>query len=115
VPSSASRIVDTLQENPAQLEPMVGGFGWSLAQPNVELMYRSPVDVYLEEWFYDLLEAIERTDASRVLVDSLADLRLATTDEVRSREYLTPCSSAASTGRVRRTDGAKRHIADRRG
>jgi circadian clock protein KaiC len=66
---------------------MAGGFGWSLEQPNVELMYRSPIDVYLEEWFYDLLEVIERTGASRVLVDSLGDLRLATTDEVRFREY----------------------------
>jgi circadian clock protein KaiC len=51
-------------------------------------MYRSPIDMYLEEWFYDLLEAIEGSGAKRVLVDSLADLRLATTDEVRFREYV---------------------------
>lgn len=81
-------VIATLQENPVQLERMVHGFGWSLAQPNVELMYRSPIDMYLEEWFYDLLEAIERSGAKRVLVDSLADLRLATTDEVRFREYV---------------------------
>jgi circadian clock protein KaiC len=81
-------VIATLQENPVQLERMAHGFGWSLARPDVELMYRSPIDVYLEEWFYDLLETIERTDASRVLVDSLADLRLATTDEVRFREYI---------------------------
>jgi circadian clock protein KaiC len=81
-------VIATLQENPIQLERMVRGFGWSLTQPNVELMYRSPIDVYLEEWFYDLLEAIARTGATRVLVDSLADLRLATTDEVRFREYI---------------------------
>jgi circadian clock protein KaiC len=81
-------VIATLQENPIQLERMVGGFGWSLAQPDVELMYRSPIDLYLEEWFYDLLETIERTDARRVLVDSLADLRLASADEVRFREYV---------------------------
>jgi circadian clock protein KaiC len=81
-------VIATLQENPTQLERMVRGFGWSLAQSNVELMYRSPIDVYLEEWYYDLLEMIERTDARRVLVDSLADLRIATTDEVRFREYI---------------------------
>jgi circadian clock protein KaiC len=81
-------VIATMQENPIQLERMVRGFGWSLAQPNVELMYRSPIDVYLEEWFYELLETIERTNSSRVLVDSLADLRLATTDEVRFREYI---------------------------
>jgi circadian clock protein KaiC len=81
-------IVATLQENPIQLDRVVRGFGWSLSQPGVELMYRSPIDVYLEEWYYDLLEAIERTGARRVLIDGLADLRLATTDEVRFREYL---------------------------
>lgn len=81
-------IIATLQENPVQLERMSRGFGWSLARPNVELMYRSPIDVYLEEWFYDLLSTIERTRASRVLVDSLADLWLASADRVRFREYI---------------------------
>jgi circadian clock protein KaiC len=92
-------VIATLQENPVQLERMARGFGWSLAQPNVELMYRSPIDVYLEEWFYDVLETIERTGASRILVDSLADLRLATTDEVRFREYIyTLLQRCASSG-----------------
>jgi circadian clock protein KaiC len=92
-------VIATLQENPIQLERMARGFGWSLAEPNVELMYRSPIDVYLEEWFYDLLETIERTRARRVLVDSLADLRLATTDEVRFREYIyTLLQRCATTG-----------------
>jgi circadian clock protein KaiC len=81
-------ILATLQENPVQLERMVRGFGWTLARADVELMYRSPIDVYLEEWYHDLLETIERTGARRVLIDGLADLRLATTDDVRFREYL---------------------------
>jgi circadian clock protein KaiC len=81
-------IIATLQENPVQLDRVVRGFGWSLSQRGVEVMYRSPIDVYLEEWYYDLLAAIERTGARRVLIDGLADLRLATTDEVRFREYL---------------------------
>jgi circadian clock protein KaiC len=81
-------VIATLQENPVQLERMLDGFGWSLADPRVELMYRSPIDVYLEEWYYTLLETIDRTGARRVMIDSLADLRLATIDEVRFREYL---------------------------
>jgi circadian clock protein KaiC len=81
-------VIATLQENPVQLERIVRGYGWSLTHPGVELMYRSPVDVYLEEWFYDLLEAIERTGARRVLIDGLADLRMGASDEVRFREYL---------------------------
>jgi circadian clock protein KaiC len=51
-------------------------------------MYRSPVDLYLEEWFYALIETIDRTGARRVLIDSLQDLRRAAIDELRFREYL---------------------------
>jgi circadian clock protein KaiC len=51
-------------------------------------MYRSPVDLYLDEWFYELLEVIQRTRARRVFIDSLGDLRRASVDELRFREYL---------------------------
>ena len=51
-------------------------------------MYRSPVDLYLDEWVYDLLEMVERTGARRVVIDSLGDLRVASTDEIRFREYM---------------------------
>jgi circadian clock protein KaiC len=92
-------IIATLQENPVQLERMVRGFGWSLSDAGVELLYRSPIDLYLEEWLHDLLEAVERTGARRVMIDSLGDLRLATADEVRFREYLySLLQRSASTG-----------------
>ena len=81
-------VIATLQENSTQLERIVSGFGWSLANESVELMYRSPVDLYLDEWFYELLEVIERTRARRVFIDSLGDLRRAAVDELRFREYL---------------------------
>jgi circadian clock protein KaiC len=81
-------VVATLQENPIQLERIVRGFGWSLDEPGVEVMYRSPVDIYIDEWVYDLLDAAERTGARRILLDSLADLRMTTADEVRFREFL---------------------------
>jgi circadian clock protein KaiC len=81
-------VIATLQENTTQLDRIVTTFGWSLANPSVELMYRSPVDLYLDEWFYELLEVIERTRARRVFIDSLGDLRRAAVDELRFREYL---------------------------
>jgi circadian clock protein KaiC len=81
-------IIATLQENPTQLNRISSSYGWSLPFDSVELMYRSPVDLYLEEWFYALLETIDRTGARRVLIDSLQDLRRAAIDEVRFREYL---------------------------
>ena len=81
-------IIATLQENATQLERIVSGFGWSLDSESVELMYRSPVDLYLDEWFYELLEVIDRTAARRVFIDSLGDLRRGSVDELRFREYL---------------------------
>lgn len=81
-------VIATLQENPVQLERIVGGFGWTLENPAVELMYRSPVDVYIDEWVYELLATVERVGARRVLIDSLSDLQLAAPDPIRFREYL---------------------------
>jgi circadian clock protein KaiC len=81
-------IIATLQENATQLERVVTGFGWSLDSDGVELMYRSPVDLYLDEWFYELLEVIDRTRPRRIFIDSLGDLRRAAVDELRFREYL---------------------------
>jgi circadian clock protein KaiC len=81
-------IIATLQENPIQLERVAHGFGWSLGEDGIELLYRSPVDLLIDQWVYELLATIERTGARRVLVDSLGDLAFAVGDEVRYREYL---------------------------
>ena len=81
-------VIATFQENPVQLERILNGFSWSLKDPGIELMYRSPVDLYLDEWVYDFLDIVERTGASRVAIDSLGDLRAACGDELRFREYI---------------------------
>jgi circadian clock protein KaiC len=81
-------VLATLQENPAQLERMVAGFGWSLAEDGVEVLYRSLVDIYVDEWVYELLDAVERTGARRVLIDSLSDLQLASPEPTRFREFI---------------------------
>ena len=57
-------------------ECSVGSLG-PLKEQGIELMYRSPVDLYLDEWVYDLLGTIERSGATRVVIDSLGDLRAA--------------------------------------
>ena len=80
-------VIATLQENPTQLQRVLAGFGWSLREPNVEIMYRSPVDIYIDEWVYDLMDTVERTKARRVLIDSLADLRISAADEIRFHEF----------------------------
>jgi circadian clock protein KaiC len=81
-------VIASLQENATQLQRVAEGFGWSLRGPQVEVMYRSPVDIYIDEWVHELLQVVERTGARRVLIDSLTDLRLAAGDETRFREFL---------------------------
>ncbi|MEA2634506.1 MAG: circadian clock protein KaiC [Chloroflexota bacterium] len=81
-------VIATLQENRIQLARIVEGFGWSLDQPGVHLMARSPVDVYIDEWVYELLDLLEKTGAKRVLLDSLADLYFTIGDPVRFREWM---------------------------
>jgi len=81
-------VIASLQENPTQLKRILGGFGWSLTEPNVTVMYRSPVDIYVDEWAHDLLQTVARTGAQRVLIDSLADLRMSAGDEIRFREFV---------------------------
>src|SRR5215470_3630696 len=81
-------VIASLQENPTQLERILRGFGWSLTEPNVSVMYRSPVDIYIDEWVHDLLEKVAHTGARRVLIDSLADLRMSAGDEIRFREFI---------------------------
>src|SRR6201991_4754074 len=51
-------------------------------------MYRSPNDMYIDEWVYQLLDLIETTGATRVMIDSLSDLQYATPDPVRFREFI---------------------------
>ena len=81
-------VIATLQENPIQLQRIAGGFGWSLDDPRVAVMYRSPNDVYVDEWVYELLDLVESTGARRVMIDGLGDLQYATPDPVRFREFV---------------------------
>ena len=81
-------LIATLQENPTQLERVVRSFDWSLEEDAVDVMYRSPVDIYIDQWFHELLEKVEEGRVRRVLIDSLDDLGFTTQDEVRFREYM---------------------------
>ncbi len=81
-------VIASLQENPIQLERVARGFGWSLDNENVAVMYRSPNDVYIDEWVYELLELVQTTGAKRVMIDSLSDLQYATPDPIRFREFI---------------------------
>ena len=78
----------SLQEDSQQLERVAAGFGWSFEDAGLEVTHSSPVDIYLDEWVYELLDRAERTGAKRIVVDSIDDLAFAISDTVRFRECL---------------------------
>jgi circadian clock protein KaiC len=80
-------IIASLQENPTQLSRLSASLGWPPVHPDVEVMYRSPVDIYIDEWVHDLLQAAEAAQVRRVVIDSIGDLQLAALDDTRFREF----------------------------
>ena len=78
----------TFQETEKQLARIATGFGWSLGEPGVYVLSRSVVDMYIDEWVYELLDLIEETGAKRIVIDSLVDLMVTAGDEVRFREWM---------------------------
>ena len=78
----------TLQETSSQLARMLAGEREARFEGIIEVHRRSPVDMYVDEWVYDVLGAIERTGAELLVVDSLSDLRIASPDETRFEEYV---------------------------
>jgi circadian clock protein KaiC len=80
-------VIASLQENPSQLERVAHAFSWRL-DGLVEIMYRSPVGLQIDEWIYELLDTVERCNAKRALVDSLGDLQFVSVDTTRFREFM---------------------------
>jgi circadian clock protein KaiC len=93
-------ILASLQENPTQIARAARGYGWD-ADQGIDLLYRSPVDVHIDEWVYELLDTADRIGAQRIVVDSLSDLRVTSPDQVRFHEYvyslIQRCSSLGTT------------------
>ena len=78
----------SLQENPVQLERMIHGFGWNPDEPGAVVLCDSPNDIYVDQWFYRLLDTLESVHARRVVIDSLGDLAAACPDDKRFREFI---------------------------
>jgi circadian clock protein KaiC len=81
-------IMATFQESETQLDRIVRSFGWSLQDKGVHVLSRSLVDMYIDEWVYELLDLVDATGAKRIVIDSLPDLMITATDPVRFREWM---------------------------
>jgi len=88
VKQGEAAILATFQENRTQLDRIVKGFGWSIEAPKMHVLSRSLVDVYIDEWVYELLDLIQSSGASRVVIDSLPDVMTAAGDPTRFREWM---------------------------
>jgi circadian clock protein KaiC len=78
----------TFQETENQLARIAGGFGWSIDEKGVHILSRSLVDMYIDQWVYELLDMIEKTGAKRIVIDSLVDLMVTAGDPLRFREWM---------------------------
>ena len=81
-------ILATFQENETQLIRVAKSFGWKLEGSDVHILSRSVVDIYIDEWVYQLLDLIEKTKARRIVIDSLPDVMTAAADPTRFREWM---------------------------
>lgn len=84
-------LIVTMQENPTQLQRIVGGFGWDLqeaiASGMLTLLYLSPVGIYIDEVVSMVSGTALTKGAHRVLIDSINDLQAAA-DEARFRDFM---------------------------
>jgi len=80
------------QENPSQLARVMQNLGWDsaqlLANPQFELMYRSPVEMQLDSVAAELFERVLRGKVKRVVIDALADLERCSIDNQRFADFI---------------------------
>jgi circadian clock protein KaiC len=81
-------ILVTFQKGPTQLARIVERLGWSMGDPNITVIERSPVDVCVDEVVYELLECVEVVGARRIVIDELGELAVGATDPARFREFI---------------------------
>lgn len=80
------------QENPVQLARITKGFGWDLAKLQekglFELMYRSPVEMQLDEVATRIFERVKEGKVRRIVIDALGDLKRRSLDGNRFADYI---------------------------
>jgi len=79
------------QENPTQLARIMMGFGWEpekLANDGFELMYRSPVEMQLDEVTSELFHRVREGKIKRVVIDALGDLERSSIDRQRFSDFV---------------------------
>ncbi len=79
------------QENPTQLGRIMAGLGWppeKLMKEGFELMYRSPVEMQLDEVTSELFKRVREGKLKRVVIDALGDLERSSIDRERFSDFV---------------------------
>ncbi len=80
------------QENPTQLARIMLNLGWDteslLSSGNLELMYRSPVEMQLDQVATELFGEVRAGKVKRVVIDSLDDLERSSVDQQRFADFI---------------------------
>ncbi|HEX7902019.1 MAG TPA: ATPase domain-containing protein [Planctomycetota bacterium] len=80
------------QENPVQLLRVMKGMGWDPNDPTrgglFEFLYRSPVEMQLDEVALRILERVRTGKVKRVVIDALGDLKRRSVEPGRFADYV---------------------------
>jgi len=80
------------QENPVQLGRITTGFGWDMKKLEkkevFEFMYRSPVEMQLDEVAARIFDRVQEGKVKRIVIDALGDLKRRSLDENRFADYI---------------------------
>jgi circadian clock protein KaiC len=80
-----------LQENPTQLSRVMNNLGWNTDElfndKNFELMYRSPVEVQLDEVATEIFHRVRSGRVKRIVIDALGDLERGGLDSERFGDF----------------------------
>jgi circadian clock protein KaiC len=80
------------QENPVQIARITKGFGWDPGKLEkeglFELMYRSPVEMQLDEVAARIFERVRDGRVKRIVIDAVGDLKRRSLDVNRFADYI---------------------------
>jgi circadian clock protein KaiC len=89
-----------LEENPTQVRALVEGIGVDPDDPNLHLLYFSPVELQIDSFVDEMFTLIRGRSIRRVVIDAIGDLVTATQDAQRLHDYLYALGQHFAVSRV---------------
>ena len=86
-----------LEENPTQLAHLIRGYGGDPDDPDLHLLYFSPVELQIDSLIDDVFRLIRESGVRRLVLDAVGDLMTASRDPQRMHDYLYALSQHFAT------------------